>query len=575
MGPSGTFVSASFAESQSGNEEYEERYATLLRNLLDRNLFPPCGAPLDSVRERKHGHSILVHKPSRRREVSVESNLAADGSAFCSPHFILDAWGKGANGPCHESDNWGLFDSLFGRPVDGEGSQPETLANLLLGLSNDFSGGGVRHSIWVEVHASPECFSSGVCTVNVTRGVSYRIGLPSPISKERENAKRNELTLGDLLLGRSTLQQLVAKEGWKAWYPCPLSDSSKIVLFLSDGYEVMMDGEKKSGRIEIDAMAWKEGYMDLTESWAELYLVDGYDANSTSIVDDSTFGISRTVQRPLGISGPGTLVSVVRYANVSSSSSPLVRVESLDVFPGHLIKPKIHTLRMVLYQGGGAGGSNFVPIGGYDYDACVNDEQCGSYNQTALDLRDLQDYSLTRLSDGTILVERTLNLLSPDSSVWMMVDYDEAYLPFQKFPADANRGVDVFPSRATFTPIAASSSHPSSTTLYSTSLLILPPVPDMSMPFNVISLSCTLWAFVLGSMINILVKRSTESVKRELTGEKEKRPIEKLKDKICEKGAKLRLLFKKLVGSSRTKRKDETNIIDQSQAQELEDKKNI
>ena len=141
-----------------------------------------------------------------------------------------------------------------------------------------------------------------------------------------------------------------------------------------------------------------------------------------------------------------------------------------------------------------------------------------------------------------------------------MVDSDEAYLPFQKFPADPNRGVDVFTSEATFTPIVLSSASletrsspsPPSVTVYSPSLVILPPVPDMSMPFNVISLSCTLWAFVLGSLLNTLVRRGTESVKRELTGEKEKRPIDKLREKIKDKVGKLRGALNRIVRGKET-----------------------
>jgi hypothetical protein len=208
---------------------------------------------------------------------------------------------------------------------------------------------------------------------------------------------------------------------------------------------------------------------------------------------------------------------------------------------------------MVLYQGGGAGGSRFVPPLSIDDHSCdlLNNQidscnSCGasatfgSSCRTQISLSDLQDYKLTLHPDGTILLERTV-ILQPDSSLWMMVDYDEAYLPFQKFPADANRGVDVFPCAATFTlPSALSKAAPLSITLFTPSLLLLPPVPDMSMPFNVISLSCTLWAFVLGSLLNILVRRGTESVKRELTGEKEKRMIDKLREKFKEKVIKLR-----------------------------------
>eukprot|EP00956_Cyclotella_meneghiniana_P020279 scaffold35501_cov23-Cyclotella_meneghiniana.AAC.1 len=426
----------------------------------------------------------------------------------------------------------------------------------------------------------------GQCTVDVTRGVSYRIGLPPftttlNIEKDDSSSYSNEknddavassavMSLGDVLLGRRQLQQLVRREGWKAWYPCPLSNSSKVTLVLPNGYEAIVMGEEEGeqevvlGRIEVNALkSWKDGYLDLAEPWIELHR--SHAKKPTPIEEAHQFGISRTIQRPHGITGPGTWITVVRVNNQQHMhSSPMVCVETVDVLPGQLIQPKMHTLRMVLYRGGGAGDVNFVPIGGYDYDSvslCSIDKQCGLYNRTMVTLLDLSDYSLTKQSDGTVTFERAF-VLEPDSSVWMIVDYDERYLPFQKFPADANRGVDVFPSRASFTPIniGLSSQQQPTVTLYSPSLLIMPPVPDMSMPFNVISLSCTLWAFVLGSMINILVRRGTESVKRELTGEKEKRPIDRLKEKLCEKGAKLKALFQRVSrGSTKEEKIEEFN----------------
>ena len=572
MGPAGTSITASFVtvdSSQSNNnqDEYKLRYATLLRYLLDQHLFPPCGAPLDSIRERKHGHTILVRPENNTNVVNVESILAADGSTFCSPDFILkDGWGKYVDGGCHRGDNWGLFNSLFAPPIDASLSDAsfQSLSQLLLGSSDDSvegigEGDDGRHSMWIEVSASHECFSSGMCIVEVSRGVSYRIGLPS-FGLDVEEGTGNEqdglqftLSLGDVLLGRNILEQSIEKEGWKAWYPCLLSDSSRVILHLPTGYKAKVVDEETvvEKRLDIDALSWEDGFIDLSEPLATLYRVAGSDAQPA--IKHSTFGISRTVQRPLGIAGPGTLVTVLRVDETAPSSA--INVEAFDVLPGHLIKPKIQTLQMVLYEGGGAGGRNFVPFGGYDYDICEVENQCGLYNRTKLGLSDLKHYNLNRRSDGTILVDRIVEL-TPDSSLWMMVDYDEAYLPFQKFPADANRGVDIFPSRATFTPITTSVSPQPSTTLYSPSLLIMPPVPDMSMPFNVISLSCTLWAFVLGSMINILVRRGTESVKREFTGEKEKRPIDKIREKICEKLAKVKALFRKSTGASALKKTD-------------------
>ena len=573
MGPAGTSIMASFvAGSQSidNQDEYKIHYATLLRYLLDQNLFPPCGAPLDSIRERKHGHSILVRpNESNPNLVDVESVLAADGSTFCSPDFLLkDGWGKYADGACHRGDNWGLFNALFSPPIDLDidNASFQALSQLLLGSSNDSAediseGDDGRHSMWIDVRASTECFSRGICTIDVSRGVSYRIGLPSFDLSEDENAGDGQMTLslGDVLLGRNALEQSIEKEGWKAWYPCPLSDSSRIIVFFPTGYKARIWGEDTvlTRRLDIDILAWEDEFIDLAETWATIYRVSN-DAQPT--IKHLMFGISRTVQRPLGITGPGTLVTAIRVEETAPSSAVTVKV--FDVLPGHLIRPKIQTLRMVLYEGGGAGGLNFVPIGGYDYDMCENEKQCGLSNRTMLGISDFKHHDISFQPDGTILLDRIVELTS-DSSLWMMIDYDEAYLPFQKFPADANRGVDIFPSRATFTPITTSIPSQHFSTLYSPSLLIMPPVPDMSMPFNVISLSCTLWAFVLGSMINILVRRGTESIKREFTGEKEKRPIDKLREKVSEKIAKLKLIFQKRTRATK----------DNSESQVIEEKK--
>lgn len=623
-GPSGTSILASFTHSSEshhniyGSEEakllYQNQYASLLRYLLDSSLFPPCGAPLDSLRVRKHGHSIFVHsRPfplhgddnSTLESVDVQSFLAADGATFCNPgiqSFILSqreraksrvGWGAATNnGACHSSEIWGLFDSLFST------SAGIVLSELLLGSSRDsppwiFESGdnsNKRNSVWIDLQVSPKCFASNdnnaggdECTLSVTRGVSYRVAVPS--HSQTSTTDDLKLSLGDLLVGHHTLQHSLSsqKEERRAWYPCPMSDSSRVIMYLPRGYVAKIDDALDSlittsfdqtrwheGRIEFDILALKAGFIDLSAPWTMLSPTD------ESIVPDPlslAFGISRTVSRPLGISSSGTMVSVVRYEKPQSNSyqSNLVKVESLDVLPGAILKPRMHSLRMTLYQGGGAGGARFVPPS--DDPSCKLLQQnqtnswniidgaiykeCGPVHVAQLSLAQLQSHKIILHSDGTILLERAI-FLQPDSSLWMMIDFDEAYLPFQKFPADPNRGVDIFPSQATFTPLLSSpsletlNSPPPSVTLYSPSLVILPPVPDMSMPFNVISLSCTLWAFVLGSLLNTLVRRGTESVKRELTGEKEKRPIDKLREKIKEKIGKLRGALKRIVRGGET-----------------------
>jgi len=596
-GPSGTSVLASFVEADiEGNHyisksnlqsknDYQYKYASLLRYLLDNNLFPPCGAPLDSVRVRKHGHSTIVLTPKNETTkksniVEVESFLAADAATFCNPgiHALLSkgakagegGWGAAANnGACHPSENWGLFDSLFSSTLATSSSS--ALSDLLLRSSLDSvlpssqeSQTNKRHSIWIDLDVSDSCYSSelgsedDVCMIRITRGASYQIGLPSPSFENTDKGEQKHvlnLSLGDLILGSK-------REGSKAWYPCPLSDSSRVSLYTPTGFTNKIaagtgfinndaNGSTDGEKLEFNALDWEDGFFDLSAQWIQMYQNDQASNDGNS----SLFGISRTVQRPLGLSSIGTLVSVFRYDQIASQHhSASVQVEAFDVLPGALIKPKMHTLRMILYEGGGAGKDRFIPP--------LNTNECSSNQYSSLrcsevKLSDLPKHNLLLKSDGTWLIDRTV-MLNPDSSLWMLVDFDEAYLPFQKFPADANRGIDAFPSRAKFSfetavPI----------TLYSSSLLLLPPVPDMSMPFNVISLSCTLWAFVLGSLMNILVKRATESVKSEFTGEKEKRPIDKLKEKLKEKVDRLKcVLFRKQAKTNAAVSTDESAEVD-------------
>eukprot|EP00549_Striatella_unipunctata_P021809 CAMPEP_0118694908 /NCGR_PEP_ID=MMETSP0800-20121206/12837_1 /TAXON_ID=210618 ORGANISM="Striatella unipunctata, Strain CCMP2910" /NCGR_SAMPLE_ID=MMETSP0800 /ASSEMBLY_ACC=CAM_ASM_000638 /LENGTH=165 /DNA_ID=CAMNT_0006593531 /DNA_START=544 /DNA_END=1041 /DNA_ORIENTATION=+ len=111
----------------------------------------------------------------------------------------------------------------------------------------------------------------------------------------------------------------------------------------------------------------------------------------------------------------------------------------------------------------------------------------------------------------------------------MELDYNPVFLNFESFPPDPNRGILLPPSTALFT----STNH--QVFLFSTCPLLMPPVPDMSMPFNVISLTSTFFAFLVGSTINIIVRKANERLKRkydQATGKEEKKKKSSLKDLI-------------------------------------------
>ena len=124
------------------------------------------------------------------------------------------------------------------------------------------------------------------------------------------------------------------------------------------------------------------------------------------------------------------------------------------------------------------------------------------------------------------------------------MEYEPRFLSFEHFPSDPNRGIDILPSYGTFrraTGVDSSSASMFSADdysgfrLYTPSTIIMPPVPDMSMPFNVISLSCTLYAFIIGSMVNFLVRKSSQRISDAYKGRKERSKLAKIKQKLLAK----------------------------------------
>lgn len=120
--------------------------------------------------------------------------------------------------------------------------------------------------------------------------------------------------------------------------------------------------------------------------------------------------------------------------------------------------------------------------------------------------------------------------LEPLASLSISLDYEPAFLSFQDFPGDPNRGFELAPAVMTMTCYGVP------TILYSNTLLILPPVPDMSIPFNVTSLTCSLYAYVFGNLVAFLVKKSSEKIRYTLhPEEKSKSPLVRLKARIWSK----------------------------------------
>ncbi|KAJ3291040.1 Subunit of the glycosylphosphatidylinositol transamidase complex-like protein [Borealophlyctis nickersoniae] len=97
-------------------------------------------------------------------------------------------------------------------------------------------------------------------------------------------------------------------------------------------------------------------------------------------------------------------------------------------------------------------------------------------------------------------------VLPPDSVTSLSIDFDKAFIKYTEHPPDANRGFDVGSAVITL-PLDPSVPTGRQERMYTEALLISLPTPDFSMPYNVITLTCTLMALFFGSMFNLLTRK--------------------------------------------------------------------
>lgn len=114
-------------------------------------------------------------------------------------------------------------------------------------------------------------------------------------------------------------------------------------------------------------------------------------------------------------------------------------------------------------------------------------------------------------------------LLPANGSAVVSVEFDKAFIRLSEHPPDANRGFDVAPGVAQFEVVVNDDSSESqgecatlhreqrgrfSATQFTEPLLVPLPTPDFSMPYNVITMTSTVVAFFVGSMLNSLLRKA-------------------------------------------------------------------
>lgn len=151
------------------------------------------------------------------------------------------------------------------------------------------------------------------------------------------------------------------------------------------------------------------------------------------------------------------------------------------------------------------------------------------------------------------VMEMTLKLPCGLKTVALTLEFDKGFLHIDQYPPDANQGFDIpsallvfndFSTSIDFLEDRASNKLPllsklkeSSAVLSYTEVLLVPlTTPDFSMPYNVITITCTVFALYFGSMLKALIRRVGEE-ERLLKGQATKKsgPLTLLLSKVFAK----------------------------------------
>jgi len=121
--------------------------------------------------------------------------------------------------------------------------------------------------------------------------------------------------------------------------------------------------------------------------------------------------------------------------------------------------------------------------------------------------RHVQDYAV----DPSSLYGHPTTIVStvtvpPRCTVHLWLECDLAFLSMEDFPADPARGFDI-PAAVAW--LQNSSTHREAR--YSRTMLVDVPTPDFSMPYNVITFTCSVATFLIGSMFNLLARKRRQN----------------------------------------------------------------
>jgi hypothetical protein len=288
-------------------------------------------------------------------------------------------------------------------------------------------------------------------------------------------------------------------------------------------------------------------------------------------VDDPN-NISNLIRRERN-DGAGTLLTCA----INRHASLHTHVTMVDLFPITALNPLLHTMEVWSFIGitdtDAATTSHFDPLKlmfSPSHPHTQSSKVKTSILKKPSELANVLEITISGEGSATVSTSKEL---PPQSAMCLVMDYARSFRPFDDFGATPNRGIEIPASFATFSfpcddeaegeadnrmhfasgccskldrgncspPAWYNNPHHLEgpvvdyVTVYGAPLIIMPPIPDMSMPFNVISITSTFFVFVLGSLLNILVRKASERITKPLLLPSNKPKSRTLKERIKEK----------------------------------------
>lgn len=285
---------------------------------------------------------------------------------------------------------------------------------------------------------------------------------------------------------------------------CPLADISKLYV------------EKNSENVEIEPVP------DFMLALSQDVVLGVYDLKERNRLDSINLkgGVGETqASSPYlvvssGLSDSGGLRGGVSTLLKNEDSSQSLRVNFLEVFPAFQ-RVYLHTLN--------------VTVSGLSVSSGV------LYNDPSFHFLpgNTQKGTCTKL-------EFSLNI-PPNSEAHVYIEFEKFLMRLDEYPPDPNRGQDMPAVKVTYTipgraedklsranmpntPLFSRWPVPGEkVAVYANGLLVSMPLPDFSMPYNVITLTCTIVAFFFGSTHNLLVRRRDEEKNKKKNNTKKKK----------------------------------------------------